>query len=92
MIYFLKNGKILTEDDMGQRYELEKSKNKTISAFELWEKSFLDDNLYMSSPLNEVDLSKIFHQYGEIAAVKIYREQNNCNIAKARSYINRKFA
>ena len=92
MIYFLKNGKILTEDDMGQRYELEKSKNKTISAFELWKKSFLDDNLYVSSPLNEVDLSQIFHQYGEIAAVKIYREQNNCNIAKARSYINRKFA
>lgn len=92
MIYFLKNGEILAESDMGQRYELEKSKNKTISTFELWEKSFLDDNLYMSSPLNEVDLSQIYHQYGEIAAVKIYREQNNCNIAKARSYINRKFA
>ena len=92
MIYFLKNGKILTEDDMGQRYELEKSKNKTISAFDLWKKSFLNDNLYVSFALNEVDLNQVFHQYGEIAAVKIYREQNNCNIAKARSYINRRFA
>lgn len=92
MIYFLKNGEILTESDMDQRYELEKAGNKTISAFELWKKSFLDDNLYVPSALTEVDLSQIYHQYGEIAAIKIYREQNNCNIAKARAYINRKFA
>ena len=92
MIYFLKNGEILDESDIHQRYELEKAKNKTISAFDLWEKSFLNDNLYASFALTEVDLNQVFHQYGEIAAVKIYREQNNCNIAKARSYINRIFA
>lgn len=92
MIYFLKTGEIFTDFDLEQRYELEKSKNKKIPQFELWKKSFLDDNLYVSSALNDVDLSQIYHQYGEIAAVKIYREQNNCNISKARSYINRKFA
>lgn len=73
MIYFLKTGEIFTDFDLEQRYELEKSKNKKIPQFELWKKSFLDDNLYVSSALNDVDLSQIYHQYGEIAAVKIYR-------------------
>lgn len=92
MIYFLKTGEIFTDFDLEQRYELEKSKNKKIPQFELWKKSFLDDNLYSEMPLHKVDIYQIYHQYGELSAVKVYREQTGCNIVIARYEIQRKFA